>query len=206
MAARTFNDPPFGVDEHALAGARAATARAEPGEQVVLLGVDGRPVGTAEKSEVHTASTPLHLAFSCHILSADGQVLVTRRALGKRTWPGVWTNSVCGHPAPGETFGEAVARRAEHELGLEISDVVVALPDFRYRATDASGVVENELCPVFTARTAGTPRANREEVMDLAWVEPQDLARAVTAAPWALSPWLSAHAPDLPLLRPGARP
>lgn len=173
------------------------------GEAVVLVDDAGRPVGAAPKSRIHSASTPLHLAFSCHLLRADGRVLVTRRALTKLTWPGVWTNSFCGHPGPGESFQDAVARRARQELGVRVHDVRVVLPDFRYRATDASGVVENEICPVYLARTDEDVRPDPEEVMDHAWAEPLELGRAVGAAPWALSPWLVEHAPQLPFLREG---
>ncbi|KGM08476.1 isopentenyl-diphosphate Delta-isomerase [Cellulomonas bogoriensis] len=172
-------------------------------ETVVLLDEGGNPVGTADKATVHDHDTPLHLAFSCHIVDDHGRVLMTRRALGKRTWPGVWTNSVCGHPAPGESFEAAVRRRSREELGMDVTDVQVVLPDFRYRAVDASGVVENEICPVFTARTSDQPRPHPDEVMDVAWVDPEDLHRAVTAAPWALSPWLVQHAPDLSLVAAG---
>jgi isopentenyl-diphosphate Delta-isomerase len=169
-------------------------------ETVILLAEDGTRTGTADKATVHTETTPLHLAFSCHVVDADGRVLVTRRALSKRTWPGVWTNSVCGHPAPEESFEDAVRRRAAYELGLEVVDLTLAVPDFRYRAVDASGVVENEVCPVFTARADGPVRANPAEVMDHAWVRPADLRDAVRSAPWALSPWLVLHAPLLDLL------
>ena len=66
-----------------------------PHEEVVLLAEDGTPIGTADKATVHTAATPLHLAFSCHLFDGEGRILVTRRALGKATWPGVWTPLTC---------------------------------------------------------------------------------------------------------------
>lgn len=162
----------------------------ETPELVVLLADDGTPVGTADKATVHTDDTPLHQAFSCHVFDQRGRVLVTRRALAKKTWPGVWTNSFCGHPAPGEDLAEAIARRAERELGLTLTDVRVALPDFRYRAVDASGVVENEICPVFTARAASEPRPAADEVAEWAWVDPAALQGAVEATPFAYSPWI----------------
>ena len=77
-------------------------------DHVVLLDDDGNPIGTAPKSSVHGPDTALHLAFSCHVLNSEGQVLLTRRALSKRTWPGVWTNSFCGHPRPAEPVLSAV--------------------------------------------------------------------------------------------------
>lgn len=169
-------------------------------ETVVLLDADGTRTGTAAKAEVHTHQTPLHLAFSCHVLDARGRVLVTRRALAKRTWPGVWTNSVCGHPAPDEEMEDAVRRRAAFELGLAVRDLTLVDPDFRYRAVDASGIVEHEICPVYTARTDDEVRPNPDEVMDHAWVEVEDLRTAVRVAPWSLSPWLVASAASVPLL------
>lgn len=162
----------------------------ESPETVVLLADDGSVVGIAPKATVHTTDTPLHLAFSCHVFDTDGRVLVTRRALGKKTWPGVWTNSLCGHPAPGEDVVQAIVRRADRELGLEITDVRVALPDFRYRAVDASGIVENEICPVYTARAVGELAPADDEVAEWAWVNPSELHAAVTGAPFAFSPWL----------------
>jgi isopentenyl-diphosphate delta-isomerase len=159
-------------------------------EQVVLVDASGDPVGVADKLAVHTADTPLHLAFSCHVYNASGDVLVTRRALGKLTWPGVWTNSFCGHPAPGEALEAAIARRGLFELGIEVTDIEVVLPDFRYRAVDASGIVENEVCPVFRAHTDDLVLPNPDEVAEFAWVSPASLHEAAVAAPYAFSPWL----------------
>lgn len=163
---------------------------AEP-ELVVLVDEDGVPTGSVEKFAVHTTDTPLHLAFSCHVYNEAGQVLATRRALGKLTWPGVWTNSFCGHPAPGESMDDALARRASIELGITISRITPLLPDFRYRAVDASGIVENEICPVFRAVTTDAVAANPDEVAEWVWVDPVSLTAAVSAAPYAFSPWIA---------------
>jgi isopentenyl-diphosphate delta-isomerase len=168
-------------------------------ELVVLAAEDGTPIGVEDKAVVHSRSTPLHLAFSTHVYDDEGRILITRRALSKLTWPGVWTNSFCGHPAPGEDMEAAVRRRAEHELGLSLDHVELRVPDFRYRAADASGVVENEICPVFTARAASALHPRGDEVMEWQWTDPALITAAVAAAPWAFSPWLTLQ---LPLLYP----
>jgi isopentenyl-diphosphate delta-isomerase len=159
-------------------------------ELVVLVEQDGSPTGVADKVTVHSATTPLHLAFSCHVFNPAGEVLVTRRSLDKLTWPGVWTNSFCGHPAPGEAVGDAVERKAAQELGLSLTSLTAVLPDFRYRAVDASGIVENEICPVFTAVTTDAVLPNPTEVAEYAWIAPSQLRAAVAATPFAFSPWL----------------
>ncbi|MBO9555669.1 isopentenyl-diphosphate Delta-isomerase [Cellulomonas sp.] len=157
---------------------------------VVLLDEHGHPCGTAPRPTVHTTATPLHLAFSCYLFSPAGRLLVTRRALTKATWPGVWTNSFCGHPRPGEHMTDAIARHARRELGIAVDGLEELLPDFRYRATDAGGVVENEICPVWFATTDEQVTPSPDEVAEVRWVETVDLGRAVAATPWAFSPWM----------------
>jgi isopentenyl-diphosphate delta-isomerase len=159
-------------------------------EEVILLDADGAPAGVADKATVHSHDTPLHLAFSCHLVNESGEVLVTRRALTKLTWPGVWTNSFCGHPAPGESMEDAIVRRARIELGTTVDQVAVALPDFRYRAVDASGIVENEICPVYTAVVSSELAPNPAELAEWEWVSPSSLRDAASATPFAFSPWL----------------
>ena len=171
-------------------------------ERVVLLDEDHTPIGSELKHLVHSEHTPLHLAFSCHVLNAAGQVLVTRRALDKRTWPGVWTNSFCGHPQPGESMEDAIARRGQEELGLSVRELRVELPEFRYRAVDASGVVENEVCPIYLAVTDQEPWPNPDEVMDEHWTDHRALGTALRATPWAFSPWFVSQARDMALYTP----
>lgn len=161
---------------------------------VVLLDDDRRPVGTAPREGVHGTDTPLHLAYSCWLVDSDGYFLLTRRALTKRSWPGVWTNSFCGHPRPGESLVDAVLRGGHTELGVEVTSITSLLPEFAYRATDVSGVVENEVCPVFVARTKGMLRPDPTEVAEYHWIHLDDLRAALDTAPWALSPWLRGQA------------
>lgn len=166
-------------------------------DEVILVDDEGRQIGTAPRSEVHTPATPLHRAFSVYIFDADGRTLITRRALTKVAWPGVWSNSCCGHPRPGEPTPEAITRRVREELGIRVRDIKVALPDFRYRAVDASGVVENEICPVYVARSDDEPMPNPDEVMDHAWVPWDDAVTSLTSAPQVFSPWMVLQTPPL---------
>jgi isopentenyl-diphosphate Delta-isomerase len=166
-------------------------------EHVVLLDDSGRSIGTAPKHAMHGPDTALHLAFSAYVLNPLGEVLVTRRALGKKTWPGVWTNSFCGHPLPGEPPARAVERRARFELGLELEQLTVTLPHFRYRATDSTGIVENEICPVYFALTRAEPDPNPDEVAEYAWSDPAALRASVAASPWAFSPWMALQLKEL---------
>ena len=157
-------------------------------ELVVLASPDGTPIGTADKAVVHTADTPLHFAFSAWVVR-DDNILLSRRALSKKTWPGVWTNSFCGHPGPGEATVDAVVRRAQFELGLNGTPHLV-LPDFAYRAEDSSGVVENEICPVYLFETSDAPQPNPDEVDSLAWAPAREVIAAAEATPFAFSPWM----------------
>jgi isopentenyl-diphosphate delta-isomerase len=162
-------------------------------ELVVLVDDDGRAIGTAPKATVHNARTPLHRAFSCYLFGPDDQVLLTRRAVHKATFPGLWTNSVCGHPAPGESDPDAITRRCADELGLvagSLRGMAPALPTFRYTA-EHLGVVENEICPVYLARLEpdAAPAPDPDEVDDLRWMPWADFMAAWTAQPHEFSPW-----------------
>lgn len=158
-------------------------------ESVVLLDEHGNAVGTAAKRQVHHERTPLHLAFSCYVFDRRGSVLVTRRALHKPTWPGVWTNSVCGHPAPDEDIADAVVRRAREELGLDLDALRLVAPRFRYLAVMENGVQENEMCPVFTAVTSGTVDPDSEEVAEAVWEPWAEFRDGVLDGSRAVSPW-----------------
>lgn len=182
---------------------RPSGARLSDVELVVLLDADARRIGTAPKATVHTADTPLHLAFSIYAFDVDDRLLMTRRATSKLTWPGVWTNSCCGHVSPDETPAQAARRRLAMELGLVATDLWPLLPDFAYRATSNEGVVENEVCPVFGARVEGDPVADPAEVAEWQWSTWDTFRLLAERAPWTLSPWAVLQAAQLPVTAPG---
>lgn len=150
-------------------------------EEIVLVDEAGSPIGIAEKLSSHHANTPLHLAFSCYVFNDLGEFLVTQRALSKKVWPGVWTNSVCGHPAPGEKMEDAISRRFDYELGMTAKDIQVVLPRYRYQTPPYNGIIENEFCPVFVARATSGPRPNPDEVEAWKWLPWKDFVSVATA-------------------------
>jgi isopentenyl-diphosphate delta-isomerase type 1 len=156
-------------------------------EWVVLVDERDRELGVAGKSEVHHDRTPLHRAFSLFLFDRDGRTLLQRRAATKRTFPGLWSNACCGHPAPGESTLDAARRRCAEELGASPRELWIALPDFRYRA-EANGIVENEICPVVVGRLErGEPLTpDPAEVESTRWL---DWRRFLSELPGAYSPW-----------------
>ncbi|RAY11653.1 isopentenyl-diphosphate delta-isomerase [Actinomadura craniellae] len=156
-------------------------------EEIVLLNTAGEAIGTAPKATSHHEKTPYHLAFSCYLVDARGRVLITQRALDKPSFAGVWTNSCCGHPAPGEGLREAVQRRVETELGMGAQELTLVLPEFDYRATASDGLVEHERCPVVRAVPVGSPQPNPAEVAAAewrTWEECRELTRHPDSSPW----------------------
>lgn len=168
-------------------------------EQVVLLDDDGNPVGVADKATVHGATTPRHLAFSSYGVDGEGRLLVTRRSHRKKAFPLVWTNTCCGHPAPGEDPAAAVRRRLHDELGMQARDLRLVLPDFSYRAS-ADGVEENELCPVFVCRVDGEPSPSPDEVEEYEWWDWPRFRAAAADPDSGLSPWARLQVPALDAL------
>lgn len=186
-------------------------------DSVVLLDAAGNANGCAAKLSVHDTDTPLHLAFSCYVFDDRGRFLITRRAESKKTWPGVWSNSCCGHPRPEERIDEAVHRRLRAELGVAVADLTLALPRFRYQARMTNGVVENEMCPVFLARVSDgsdipgdrgdpgdrvTVRPDPAEVADVEWADWPRFRDDVTDGRRAVSPWCALQVRELAELGP----
>ena len=87
-------------------------------EQVILVDESDRQIGVAEKLAAHQ-SGQLHRAFSIFILNSHGQLLLQKRAKHKYHSGGLWTNTCCSHPRPGESAIAAGRRKLIQEMGFD---------------------------------------------------------------------------------------
>ena len=131
-------------------------------EQVILVDHRDNEIGTAEKMEAHLQGL-LHRAFSVFIFNSKGELLLQQRALIKYHSPGLWTNTCCSHPKPGEDTISAAHRRLQEEMGLSC-DLQLAF-SFVYKAELDQGLTEHEFDHVFIGKTDLLPETNPEEVM-----------------------------------------
>lgn len=157
-------------------------------EFVVLVDEQNNPIGTMLKDKVHTFTTPLHRGFSLFIFNRNGDLLVTRRAATKKTFPDVWTNTVCGHPGPDEDPVTAAKRRLKDELGVISGDIKI-VSRYRYKFADIHGIMENEICPILVGHTHVDPNVNRKEVADWKWMPWQEFLVEIQNIPDKYSPW-----------------
>ncbi|MGW2301256.1 isopentenyl-diphosphate Delta-isomerase [Streptomyces sp. NPDC001809] len=150
-----------------------------------LVDEDGTTIGTAEKLAAHQAPGLLHRAFSVFLFDEAGRLLLQRRALGKYHSPGVWSNTCCGHPYPGEAPFAAAARRTFEELGVSPT-LLAEAGTVRYNHPDpASGLVEQEFNHLFVGLVQASPRPDPAEIDDTSFVTAVELAERHAAAPFS---------------------
>ncbi|MGD9483234.1 isopentenyl-diphosphate Delta-isomerase [Streptomyces sp. TRM70308] len=141
-----------------------------------LVDEHGRTVGTAEKLAAHQPPGRLHRAFSVFLFDDEGRLLLQRRALDKYHSPGVWSNSCCGHPYPGEPPFAAAARRVGEELGAGPA-LLAEAGTVTYRHPDPlSGLVEREYNHLFAGVLRQPLRPDPAEIAETAFVTPDELA------------------------------
>lgn len=155
--------------------------------EVVLLDDSGAELGPHDKQAAHEPPGLLHLAFSVFLFSPDGAILVQQRAESKYHFPGIWANTCCSHPEPGEELVSSAERRVREELGINCRLEEVGI--FTYRAVDpVSGLVEHELDHVLVGEVRQMMlQPDPEEVSDWRFVDPESVAGAGPAegfAPW----------------------
>ncbi len=153
---------------------------------VECVDANGNAVGTAPKLDVHLDGT-LHRAISVFVFDDEGNELLQQRALSKYHAPGLWSNTVCSHPYPGESPRDAAYRRLKEELNMEAELCEVFV--MRYRADVGEGLVEHEYDHVFVARALSEPKPNPEEVQAVRWMTKQEVSEGIANTPSAFTPW-----------------
>ena len=156
-------------------------------EQVILVDERDREVGVDEKLRAHRAGV-LHRAFSVFVFDARGRLLLQQRARGKYHSGGLWSNTACGHPRPGEQTNAAARRRLREEMRFDCE--LHKAFDFLYRVELAGALVEHEFDHVFIGEYAGVPAPDPAEVEDWRWITMTELRRDLRARPALYSPWL----------------
>ena len=162
-------------------------------EEVILVDENDRPLGTAPKLAAHR-SGQLHRALSVQLQDRDGRLLLQKRHVGKYHSGGLWTNTCCGHPRPGETAIDAAHRRLLEEMGIACQ--LSPLFSIRYRADLDHGMIEHELVHVFGGKYDGAVRPNPAEADGFAWLTLQELASDVDRAPECYSVWFRIYLRD----------
>jgi isopentenyl-diphosphate Delta-isomerase len=169
-------------------------------EVVVLVDRDDVELGTAPKLEAHR-SGELHRAFSVFVLNGRGELLLQRRARGKYHSGGLWSNSCCGHPRPGEDTTDAAHRRLLEEFGIACE--LTRLFSFAYRAELGNGLVEHELDHVLVGFTGAAPEPNPAEIEEWRWMGLEEVRIWMDDEPDAFTPWF--RPAYTRLLRPALR-
>ena len=156
-------------------------------ELVVLVDESNQVLGTMPKADVHGAETPLHRGFSLFLFNQKGELLLQERSHSKKTWPLVWSNSVCGHPALDESNIDAAQRRLSHELGMSATHLEEVSP-YRYKIV-RDGVMENEICPILVGFCDEEPKPNRDEVEAIRWIAWPEFLQEIKERPGSYSEW-----------------
>jgi len=157
-------------------------------ETVVLVDGGDRETGRAEKLWAHRNGGVRHRAFSAMVRNGRGEWLLQRRAAGKYHFPGLWSNTCCSHPRPGESVEAAAHRRLAEELGMDCP--LEEAFAFEYRATsEETGLSEHEVDHVLIGRWDGEPSPAAEEVGAVRWAGTEALAAEMESAPERFTPW-----------------
>ncbi len=162
-------------------------APAAPREELILVDSRDRAIGRAEKWAVHRDGL-LHRAFSIFLVDARGRLLLQQRSRVKYHSAGLWANSCCGHPRPGERTAAAARRRLREELG--VGSTLRRGFRARYRTTLPNGLIENEIVHVYFGPGGSPLEPNPAEVARTDWTSLAALRRDVRRRPARYAYWL----------------
>lgn len=155
-------------------------------ELVILVDQDDRETGVMEKIQAHREAL-LHRAFSVFVFNSKGELMLQQRALGKYHSPGLWTNTCCSHPRPGEDTEAAAHRRLHEEMGFDCT--LTKIFHFTYKAPFDNNLTEHEVDHVFVGFSDTLPVINPEEVESYRFATLDDISVEMAENPELFTVW-----------------
>lgn len=162
--------------------------------QVILVDEKDNSIGVAGKMEAHQKGI-LHRAFSIFIFNSKGEMLLQQRALNKYHSAGLWSNTCCSHPAPGEGLLAVAQKRLKEEMGFEVT--VKKIFDFIYKAEFDNGLTEYEFDHVLVGEYNGPVIPNKNEVMDHCYKAVKEIDQSLKDDPGKYSVWFQLAYPKV---------
>jgi isopentenyl-diphosphate delta-isomerase len=156
-------------------------------EQVVLVDELDKEIGYESKLSVHHRDTPLHRGVSVFLFNSDKKLLIQKRHVNKIAWGGFWSNSVCGHPLPTESYEQAARRRLKFELGVQKVEIRL-ISNYRYSFT-REDITENEICPIYFAISDDWVIPNLNEISETVLVSWNRFSELLKNLHHLFTPW-----------------
>lgn len=164
-------------------------------EMLILVDKDDKEIDYKEKESCHLRPTTLHRAFSIFVVNTKRQMLIHKRQITKKTWPGFWTNACCSHPRKDENIKQATKRRLQEELGF-VCDVA-PLFKFYYKADYDEKYGEHEVDHVFLGIYDGEVKQNPDEIQEHKFVSIDELMEDVRMHGNCYTPWFKQGLPNV---------
>lgn len=162
-------------------------------DEVILVDEQDNVIGSMEKLSAHKQGL-LHRAFSVFVMNDRGELLIQQRASGKYHSAGMWSNTCCSHPRPGEGNEDAAHRRLKEEMGFDCPlDPIFTL---LYKADVGNGLIENEYDHIFLGTYSGDVHPNPDEVQAYQYISLDKLQVWMTSEPESFTPWLHLALPE----------
>lgn len=156
-------------------------------QQVILVDKNNRKIGIEEKTKAHKEGK-LHRAFSIFVFNSREELLIQQRAKTKYHSGSLWTNTVCSHPKPNETYRQAIHRRLKQEMGFDCK--LKKLFCFIYNTSFQNSLIENEYDCVFIGKFDGEIKPDKKEVMNSKWISIKELKQDIIKNPKKYTVWL----------------
>lgn len=153
---------------------------------VILVDELDKELGIMEKMEAHRKGY-LHRAFSIFVFNSNNELLIQQRAFGKYHSEGLWTNTCCSHPGPGESILEAAHRRLQEEMGFTCE--LRYTFHFIYHIELDNELIEHELDHVIIGFSDNSPVLNPEEAIAYKWIDLETLKKDLKTNPEEYTYW-----------------